>query len=71
MGAGNLGNLRRKGPRGCKAAKSKFKRRGHTHTQEPGDHDHSDHNGTPVQLQELKVVTSLSSLQGYDPRRTK
>ena len=31
-----------------------------THTQEPDDHDHSDHNGTSVQLQEFKVVDSLS-----------
>ena len=32
-----------------------------THTQEP-----SDHNGTPVQLRELKVVDSLSCCQVHD-----
>ena len=39
-------------------------------TQEPVDHDHSDHNGTSGQLMESKVVDRLSCVQGCDPRRT-
>ena len=34
-----------------------------TRTQEPDDHDHSGHNGTSGQLQEFKVVDSLSGLK--------
>ena len=49
-------------------------RNGHrfiTRTQEPDDHDHSDDNGTSVQLQEFKVVDSLSCCPVCDWRRAK
>jgi len=41
------------------------------HTQEPDDHDHSDHNGTPVQLQEFVVVKFSVCLKKNCPTPTK
>ena len=63
-------NLRREGHQVHEGRKSQSSQI-ITRTQEPDDHDHSDHNGTSVQLQEFKVVDSLSGSLVGDQRRAK